>query len=235
MKDAFLKIWVAITSFLVAAVPIAMAATPGPAEVTDIAQKGPYSYTPTTPSTTVQAGYIRLANVSTEMSTYHWAGIYGNASGTLVLGDASGSKMYTWTATATYVFFDDDNTINWGTIDNATCTDIGTSFSFIADSTGASDSCSNTFTNSGPTNFKSIGNVLSTAYALTYDNTQTPTWKTYAVKDTTQGDVFFAAETITTPGTAFDGSPANYQAILPENGENADTTTQTYYIWIELF
>ena len=234
MKDAFLKIWVAITAFLVAAVPIGMAATPGGASVTSSTDLGEYpSGTPS--SISVEAGNITQAIISAQQSTYHWTGIYGNATGTLVLGDASSNKMYTWTATASYVFFDDDSTINWGTIDNATCTDVGTSFSFVADSTGASDSCSNTFNETGATNFKSIGNVLNTVYAMTYDNTGARVWITYAVKDTTANDVFFAAKTDNTPGTAYDGTAANYQAILPENGENGDTTATPYYIWIELF
>ena len=231
MRTILLKIWVAITAVLMA-LPVAMAAEPGGATIVGTPQdKGAFP-SPSPGSVSVYAGNIYLANVSTEQSTYHWAGIYGNATGTLVLGDSLGSRMYEWAAKASYVFFDDDTTVNWNSLDNATCTDVETIYTFL---TGASDSCANTFTNTGATSFKSIANVQSTIYALTYDNTKALVWKTYAIKDTGNNDVIFAAETNNAPGTAYDGSAANYQVILPENGENADANPTTYYIWIELY
>ncbi|HIQ49782.1 MAG TPA: hypothetical protein EYH56_01160, partial [Nanoarchaeota archaeon] len=116
MKNTILKIWAVITALLVTAVPIAMAAVPGGASIVGTAQdKGEFP-APSAGQVDVDAGNITLVNITTEQSTYHWAGIYGNATGKLVLGDAQSNRMYEWVAKAKYVYFDDDETISWGSL-----------------------------------------------------------------------------------------------------------------------
>ncbi|MEM5868615.1 MAG: hypothetical protein QXL09_01540, partial [Candidatus Aenigmatarchaeota archaeon] len=98
------KIFILVATILLAFGSIGFAAVPGSATISG---SGNSTYTPPTPgSIGVQAGYIYPRSLETTMSTYHWAGIYGNATGKLVL--ASGTEgnykyMYNWTARATYV------------------------------------------------------------------------------------------------------------------------------------
>ncbi len=234
MKERFLKIWVAITAILMAGVPIAMAVTPAPAYTTATEDKGEFSSIASPGQVSVEAGNITFANITSHMPTPHWAGIYGHVNGTIVLGDANSNKMYEWDAVVTYVIFDDDQTIDWNNLDNATCTDIGNNFTWVADSTGVSDSCSNTFKYTGSTNFYWLTNPTNTVYAKTWDNSGAEKWKTYAILDTANADVFFAAEVDTSGILAYNGESADYQAILPENGES-DTTATPFYVWIELY
>ena len=242
-KEKMILLGVLLLAFAVAyAVPV-MADPAGGSVVGSVTDKGSYPSS-SAGSISVVSGRIYEANVTGEQSTYHWAGVYGNATGTLILGDSSNKKMFEWPAKATYVFFDDDGTIDWENLGDATCTDVENSFGFLS---GASDDCSNTFSaGTAVPDFKSISTTgfsgTITAKTLDGEATQTAHWVTYAIKDTTNSDVLFAAETeyitsgeSSTTHSAYNGVPANYQAILPENGNNGDTSATTYYIWIELY
>ena len=216
---------------IVAGSAFAMADPAGGSVVGTATDQGAYSGT-SAGTIDVVSGHIYEANVTGEQSTYHWTGVYGNAAGNLILGDSSSEVMYNWTATATYVFFDDDSTVNWNTLATATCTDVESSFSFLS---GASDNCANTFTTTHDPSFKSIQDIAATSAVQTYDDTGAGYWWTLAVKDSTAGDVLFAAEVDTSGHNSYNGVSSNYQVILPENGELGDTTATTYYIWIELY
>ena len=213
--------------------PYALAVEPAGGSVQGTpTDKGEYSSS-TAGSINVESGNIYLANVTGEQSTYHWAGIYGNATGTLVLGDSSSAKMFEWNAVAKYVYFDDDNSVAWGSLQAATCSDVETVYSFLA---GASDSCSNTFTTTR--NFDSDVTTDSVANAIaaqTNDDTPTAYWYTIALGDGGTSDIVFVGEVDSAGHNAYNGDTANYQVILPEDGSDGDTTATTYYIWIELY
>ena len=203
-------------------------AVPGGASVQGSADdKG--SYTSSPGSIDVYAGHVHLANVTGEQSTYHWAGVYGNATGTLVLGDGSSHKMFEWNANAQVVFFSDASLITWGSLAAADPSNFDNDKSL----TSASDSASKTFTNTGGTlALYSLPDVTNTYYALTYDNTQTGVWKTHLLTD---GSAYIFAGEVNSGGTAYNGDTADYQVILYENGEDNDANPTTYNIWIELY
>ncbi len=230
MKESFLKVLVALISALLAVPAAVLAAVPGGATVTSSTTHNQYYIPPSTIN--VYAGNITEANITTEQSTYHWAGIYGNASGYLVLGDSSGYKMYRWVAKAKYVYFDNESVINWGSLNATDCGTIDALYPFLS---GASDDCAYTFTTTASFYSPATGdNVASTIAAQTYDGTGTPYWYTIALNDTVAKNVVFVGEVST--GTAYNGATfANYQVILPEDGSNGDTTPTPYYVWIELY
>jgi len=210
-----------------------VAAEPGGAGVESSTDKGEFP-APSPGSVSVESGNIYEVNISTNQSTYHWTGVYGNATGKLVLGDSSGDKMYEWTAVAKYVYFDDDSSINWGSLASVTCSDVEGVYGYLA---GASDSCSNTFT--ATRNYDSdvtSDSVANAIAAQTYDDNGAAYWYTIAVGDGGTSDIVFVGETTgsSTHG-AYNGVQANYQVILPEDGGDGDTTAATYYIWIELY
>ncbi len=231
MKERLLKLWVAITAVLMA-LPLAMAATPGGGSVVGSAQDNGEYPSSAAGTVNVTSGHVYLANVTAEQSTYHWAGVYGNATGKLVLGDSSSNKMYEWDAVAKYIYFDDDNSITWGSLQLVSCSDVEGVYTYLS---GASDSCTNTFT--GTNNYDSTVTSDSVANAITaqtYDDSSTAYWKTMALGDGGTSDIVFVAEADSAYHGAYDGTVANYQVILPEDGSNGDTTATTYYIWVEL-
>jgi len=220
-----------LVAFLIASMGVL--AVPGGGTVDYSTSKGSYPVS-SVGTINVTSGNIYLANVSAKQSTYHWAGIYGNATGTLILGDSSSHKMYEWTAKAKYVFFDDDTSITWGSLDNATCSEIEGTYTFLS---GASDSCDNTFTTVKTFDSDATSDAVTNANAAqTYDSSQTAYWYTIALEDSSgTGDIVFVGEVDNNYHASYNGELSNYQVILPENGENGDTGTTTYYIWIELF
>ncbi len=216
---------------IVAGSAFAMADPAGGSVVGTATDQGEYPET-SVGTIDVVSGHIYEANVTGEQPTYHWAGIYGNAAGNLILGDSSSHVMYNWTARATYVFFDDDNTVDWDNLTTATCTDVESSFGFLS---GANDDCANTFTATRDPSFKSIPDIAATSAVQTYDDTNSGYWWTLAIKDNTDNDVLFAAEVDTSGHNSYNGVSSNYQVILPESGDTGDTTATTYNIWIELY
>lgn len=220
-----------LLAVVIAATPGVLAATPGGATITS-ADKGEYPGPSTVGSLTVESGNIYNANVSTEQSTYHWAGVYGNATGKLVLGDSSSNKMYEWSAVAKYVYFDDDNSITWGNLQIVTCGNVEGVYTFLS---GASDDCDSTFTTTRNYDSSVTSDSVSGAIAAqTYDDGSTAYWYTIALGDGGTSDIVFVGEADSAGHNAYNGAFSNYQVILPEDGSNGDTTTTTYYVWIEL-
>ncbi len=232
MRETLLKIWVAVTALLMA-LPVAMAAEPGAGEVNEVTTKGPWTYSPTDQTVSVTGGEITVANLTTEQSTYHWAGIYGNVTGKLILGSGS-DKMYEWTGKGVYVYLNKNSSVVWTSLTNATCSDVEGAYGFL---TGASDDCAHTFktTRNFNSHIISLGsgnnNILA---ALTYSAGGVTEWYTLALKDTSENDIVFAGEVVE-DGTTYDGEEADYQVIVPENEESGSTGTTDYYVWIELY
>ena len=211
--------------------PLATAATPGKGNVDSSTAQSPYVYTPSQQSIDVTSGYTYLTNVSTEQSTYRWAGILGNVTGHIVLGDSNAHKMFDWVAQGVWLYATNAGSIDWtNTWSNATCANVTTAFSFLA---SGSDKCSNTFTNTDNFYSDATGqNVTGTIEAETNDDTGTAYWKTMAVNDGSNTIVFVSP--VGTNHNGFSGQSVQYQTILPEDGTNGDTTATTYNLWVEL-
>ena len=47
------------------------------------------------------------------------------------------------------------------------------------------------------------------------------------------GNLVWAGEVVA-GGTDYEGSTADYQIIIPEDGTAGDQTADTYYLWVEL-
>lgn len=204
----------------------ALAGTPAGTSPT-ATSKGSFP-SPAPTSVTIATGTIYSANLNGQHSTYRWAGIYGNVTGTIVLGDSNSDIMYQWTAVGKYVYLDDDSTVSWSNLAAATCTDVENVYSFLV---GASDDCANTFNGTSSFNSGLIPlNIASTIAASTLNNASTAVWDTLALKDTSNNDVVFVGVAQNPAAYAYNGDLANYQVIIPENS-NAGTQ---WNIWIEL-
>ncbi len=226
------KIALLATLVAIFVLPLAMAAEPGGATVQTNADQGVYPAS-SAGSVNVNAGHTYLTNLSAEQSTYHWAGLFGNVTGKIVLGDTSSFKMFEWDAIGQWVYASIASALTWtGTWDAATCSDVESAFSFL---TGASDDCAHTFTATDNFNSEATGqSASSTIEAQTYDNTTTAYWNTMVVKDgaATPNLVFVAP--VETGHKSFNNQTVQYQMILPENGGNGDTSPTQYYLWVEL-
>jgi len=228
MKTSRIAMMLTLAVVFVLGAASVLAAEPGEAAVSNQANLGEYLQT-VADTVTVEAGNITYADVDTNMSTYRWAGITGNVTGNIVLGDASNNKMFQWTAAGLLVYASQGATITWSSLADANEAAVTGTYTYLA--TGKSDAYDTTFTGAAESIGSNIFTALTSDYAQTYNNAETPTWKTYSLTD---GSEFVFAGLVSAAGTNFAGTTVDYQMIVPEDGTAGDLTTQTYNLWVEL-
>jgi len=220
-----MALYATLFALVFASLGVAFAAVPGGASITS-SDLGEFPAS-TAGSIAVTAGHIYNASLDANMSTFRWAGVYGNTTGTIYLGDSASRYMYSWAAEGNLVYMSTAAAVSWTTLADATSTDVTTALPFLA---SGADSYASTFTGVP----ESIGSNLFTVtsdFAQTYDNTATPIWKTYSLTD---GTNLVWAGKVSPAGTSYNGEVADFQMIVPEDGSSAGAGTTTYYVWVEL-
>ena len=186
---------------------------------------GPFSSTTGSATADTSSGQITSANISTEQTTDRWAGLYGNATGTLVLGDGT-DRLYEWDAAAEYVFASTATGIDFTSLQGATANDLSNALGYGA----VSDNATETYNETGINTF----DTTTTEGALSFDGSNNQAWET-ALLSTTAGAtnlnefVFTANAQPNSATTAYDGSEADYQALVPEDG-----SVSAYNLYLEL-
>jgi hypothetical protein len=217
-----IKTFLALLTLSLLVVSAAFAADPGGATVTNSGSVGSYG-APAAGSSSVTSGQIYTANLSTEQATYRWAGLFGNVSGNIVLGDSDDDVLYQWAASGNLVYASTAAAPVWASLADATDAQMP------AYLTTGSDNYTATFTGGS----ESIGSgifTVSSDFATTQTAAAT-TWKTYSLWDTT--DLIFAGK-VEEDGSAYDGSSADYQMIIPEDGTAGNAVATSYNLWVEL-
>lgn len=190
---------------------------PTQSQISDVENLDEY-FSESSDSVDLDGGNVTQADLSSEQSTDNWAGLYGNASGTLVLGAGTdGDVLYDWDASADSVFAASDDVV-WSNITDGYA---GTVDGFY-DITG-SDDANATFT----ANTNETVDVSETEYegstALTNGDSE-EAWSTIVLEDNSSDEetdnlpVF--AGIVGEGDAAFNGDEADYQMILPAEDEN---------------
>lgn len=222
----FLTVMTVVAAMSVA--PI-FAAEPNGASVSGDTDMGDW---PDTAAGTVDliSGGIHRDNLSIDSPTYLWTGVFGTANGNIRLGDQFSGTMYSWAADGKWVYFNDDATIDWGgTPASASCANIISEFSFL--SGAGNDNCTATFTTTNDYQSDLTGWTVNSAN--TAQTNPGSSWNTSAL--IVGADVFFVGGIVPDAGQAsYNGTLANYQVILPEDGLAGDANVTQYYIWLEL-
>lgn len=219
----------AVLTALVFAVGVASANEPAGATVSDEDVRDRFPV-PTAGQVTVEAGNITAANLDTNMSTLRWAGVFGNTSGNIILGDSDGNQLYTWTAQGNLVYFA-NAAVDWTALTNANEADVVGAFSYVG---GAiADNYTTTFTGASESIGSNIFTGVSSDYAATLSSGGN-TWRTYSLTD---GTAFVFAGRVDVGNQAYDGSPADFQVILPDDGTGTSGgagTPETWDVYVEL-
>ena len=221
---------IAMLAALVFAIGTASANEPAGATVSDEEVRGRLPVPPAD-TVTVEAGNITAANLDTDMSTLRWAGVFGNTSGNIVLGDSDGNQLYVWTAEGNLVYFASAG-VEWTSLQNADETDVTTEFPYVGGS--ISDNYAQTFTGG----VESIGSNIFLSLESDYAETLSSggdAWRTYSLRDGTGAFVF--AGRVDVGNQAYDGSEADFQVILPDNGTGTmggAGTPVTWDVYVEL-
>lgn len=228
-RNSTLAIIAAIAALVLAA-GAASALTPSGATVGTNGDKGQLAAS-AAGTVNLDAGNVTYADISADMSTLKWAGVYGNATGNLVLGDSAGNQLYTWTARGNLVYFSNAAVTNWNTLASAGGTFVNSTFPWLTQA-NATDTYGATFTGANSSIGSQIFPSLNAPYASTL-STVGNAWKTYSLKVDTTTAVF--AGHVDPGNTAYDGSAADYQVILPENGTGSNDGVPTPWdVYVEL-
>lgn len=187
--------------------------------------QGSFSDTAGSASASTSSGTITSANITTEQSTEAWAGLYGNATGTLVLGDGT-DRLYEWDAVADYVFASTASGVDFTNVQALNdISNLNSAVGYGDQSDNATETYNTTATGySGST----------TDAAESFDGSNNAAWTT-AVETVNPGSttlsdfVFTAVAQPRSATTAYDGSQADYQALVPEDG-----TVSAYNLYLEL-
>ena len=202
---------------------VASAASPSEASVSNAADLGEYSMT-SSDNVSIEAGNVTYADLNSNMSTYRWAGLLGNASGNVILGDSSNNIMFSWAgATPLMVYASLASSIAWSSLADATSSNMPTYLTGGSDA----DNYASTFTGSSQ-NISSHIFSISSDFATTLGSS---IWKTYSLTD---GSHLVWAGSVVAGGISYSGSTVDYQMIVPEDGTSGNTAATAYNLWIEL-
>lgn len=183
-------------------------------------------------------GNITKVNLTINSSTLHWQGFYGSISAALRLASGNGSNistMKTWNVNTLtgQVYVSRSSNIDFTALNSTSLTlsDVDNIFSFLLN---ANDAANNTGSNNANPQFY-IGQyiVASNTKPLitTYDNNSQPIWKEVVLRHSTTGNPedFVFVGLINSSGTAYNGDPAHYQLIVPQNALGGSLTTYYFY------
>ncbi|MEM3362565.1 MAG: hypothetical protein QXV83_04655 [Candidatus Anstonellaceae archaeon] len=187
-------------------------------------------------------GNITRVNLTINSSTLHWQGFYGTITASLRLASGSGSDiktMKTWNVNTLsgQVYVSRSSNIDFTALNSTSVSldDVDSVFSFLLNS---NDAAVNTGTNNANPQFY-IGQYLvsqnSRPLILTFDNSSQPIWKEVVLRhaSTGQPEDFVFVGIINSSGVAYNGEPAHYQLIVPENAAG-DNVVTTYYFYGEV-
>ncbi len=220
------KVFFVFALLVLLALPMARAAQPGAAATTS-ADKGSYAGG-TAGTVDVISGHVYSNNLDATQGTYKWVGMYGNVTGTIVLEDTNGKQFFNWTGAKGLLVYASTATADWSSLSNATESEVTTAYPFLASGT---DDYANTF-NAGSENIGSqIYPSVSAEYATPFPTASG--FRTYALKDGS-GNIVWGGKVLSTAASTYDGSSADFEMLLPEDGTSNDNTATTYNFWVEL-
>jgi hypothetical protein len=222
------KLLIAIGIFLTT-IAFASAAVPGGANITNNVTRATM-INPVAHATTLTSGNISQANLDTNQSTFRWAGLLGNVTGKIILGDSTSAVLFNWTALGNLVYASNVAAPAWGTLADANGAAVTGVFGYLTGGAGVSDDYADTFIGPSQSIGSNIFTALNSDYATT-GTTGTSVWKTYSLTDGL--NIVFAGKVVEN-GNAYTGEPADYQMIIPEDGTNANIASTSWYLWVEL-
>ena len=216
-----------IVAVLLISLPIAMAAPTGGLLTILGSERGSNS---ASDNFSIQGGNVTEASVTGRVITDRWAGFYGNATGQLFVGDASGNTYFEWTTvdmTGGVVYAADGIMSDWSNLRPAVDTDMPAYLQ-----SAATDNYNATFL-ANEAFLSATLNVPATSYALTWQDSGVAgigILRTYALHDDTDGNNIFAGKIIDDTDSFISGKTVDYQILVP-----AQTAVDTnYYFYLEM-
>lgn len=185
-------------------------------------------------STSVQAGNVTELNISGTAITDHWAGFFGDISGSVTLQTSDGSVFYNWSGLSSVsgeVFASTDDAVTWGGIGCASGAEITTVETALGIAATDADTIGLTYSSISHPGFSVAGVGLSGCNSTnTYVNNGVKDPSTFyqVFLTDTEGDaVYTTLINETTQG--FDGNNHDFQLLVGES-DAAGVTPMYFYL-----
>ncbi|MGV8141648.1 MAG: hypothetical protein ACP5NW_04375 [Candidatus Woesearchaeota archaeon] len=199
---------------------------------------------PVTPASNFSAiaGNVTELNFQSNSVTNTWQGYFGNISGSINLGDANNNTLYDWTsASPNGEIYATRSAVapDWSLIQCASSAQVNQEDTDLnVNQSIDRDSVNRTFLNTTLFTTFYVGNVTidssQNCYAVNlHDSTGTPSsnFQEVILHD---GSVAIYAAIISQDALGFDNRTHDFQMIVGEDGHNGDSSTTSYYFYVEL-
>ena len=200
------------------------------------------------------AGNITAVVIDAIGQTNAWQGYYGNITATITLDDANNFTFYNWTSAEPQgeIYATLNSSIAWSGV---RCFDFSnmsgganwnTIESYYSIDTDDDDGVNETFSLTDHTNFEVASNTQTgcpTTYVYMNDQAQTVDFANVLLYDPSINDTGWIYTTIIENDTVgssqgdlvcYNGQSCDFQILVNEDGHGTDTTSTTYYFWVEL-
>jgi len=192
------------------------------------------------------AGNISYLSIYTEAVTQTWQGYIGNISGIIVLDDANNRTLYDWALSnpSGEVYATRSDSINWGT-GNIICANNSVitteEISLNINNAEDMDSINRTFnlTFSGDiyvatNHITAASNCRQTNLYVSDSWENTGIFKEILLYDIANNKTIYTAIIHKGYAVGYDNNTYNFELIVPEDGHYGDTSTTTYYFYVEI-
>ncbi len=195
------------------------------------------------------AGNITELSINGQRVTKYWQGYFGNVSGSIILGTASGFNLYQWSGTVTGEIYAsrNDSRINWtgvrcGSIEQVASEDVY----LDANSRETADSLNMTFNYTSHPTLVLAGNTISGCRSTPVNGTSslaTGYWNAFLTDNGTNSgaaddDIIIYTSIIDSDGIGFNGNTYDFQMLVAEPGNGTEDfpggTPTTYFFYVEL-
>jgi len=196
------------------------------ATLTENSQSGWSNTSTVAPNITIEGGNVSNVDLATSASTARWAGVYGDVTGNLVLGEAGDTDfMYAWTvsnAEEGEVCVSQNSNPAWGSLAVTTRAEVDTAFLYAAGDDQAAD-----FFTDASISLDVAGSAITTTGATTLGS-----WEFGAAELTgtpEEGDLVFCAN-ISQQTNNYGGTAVDFELMMP----TTSGATETYFFFLEL-
>jgi len=232
-----------ILSLIVFQVSLALAVQPFGANYTEInSTRAPMDIAE---SIEALAGNVTEININGFSTTQSWQGYFGNVTGTIQLADANDNQMYNWSLASPEgeIYATTDTSVSWA---NIACFDLAGNHSTLETLFGIEsddvDGINETFSDTGTHDEFYTNNIQFVADACpstqiydVFGSSNATNFQEVLLTDSSADtEIIFTAILDEEDVAGFDGRFHDFEMLVLEDGHETDTSTTTYYFYVEI-
>jgi len=189
------------------------------------------------------AGNVTEINVFGYSTTQSWQGYFGNVTGTIQLADGNSNVMYNWSLTNAKgeIYTSNQTGVSWSNIGcfdfysttEMNLSDLESNFNINSSDVDGVDETFNLNNHAAFSTGTTSFNAGQCNNTKLYNDAATGVFDEVLLYDSSSDIVVFAS-LLKDDTTGFDGAAHDFEMIVLEDGHGTDTSTTTYYFYVEL-